>query len=55
MPYVSCLKCGIPAERGSYSFWVVLCSILLFPFGMLAMLAGRKLTSCPKCGFTWHA
>ncbi len=52
---LSCPKCGTLALRGGYPFWVILVAICLFPVGLLALLAGRKPTVCPKCGYAWQA
>ena len=52
---LSCPKCSNPAQRAGYPLWVILVAICLFPVGLLALLAGRKPTVCPKCGFAWQA
>jgi len=51
---LSCPKCGGLAERGGYPAWVILVAICLFPVGLLALLAGRKPTVCPKCQNAWQ-
>jgi DNA-directed RNA polymerase subunit RPC12/RpoP len=54
MAVVSCPKCSSPTIRGGYPVWVILVAIFLFPFGLLALLAGRRPTQCPQCGFIWQ-
>jgi Uncharacterized conserved protein (DUF2367) len=51
---VSCPKCGTATHRAFYPLWVILVSICFFPFGLLSLLAGRKPSQCPSCGFTWQ-
>lgn len=55
MALLSCPKCTGVAERGGYPAWVIIVAICLFPVGLLALLAGRKPTSCSTCGHMWQA
>lgn len=52
---VSCPKCSQPASAAGYPAWVIIVAICFFPVGLLALLAGRKPTTCMHCGFTWKA
>ncbi len=52
---LSCPKCGTLAERAGYPAWVIIVAICFFPVGLLALLAGRKPTMCPKCANAWQA
>ncbi len=52
---VTCPRCASPANRGGFRVWTIVVSILLFPFGLLALLAPRKPTICPRCGLVWQA
>ena len=53
MKVLSCPKCQTPAVRGTFGFLPFLIAVLLFPIGLLALLAGRNPTTCPSCGFSW--
>jgi hypothetical protein len=55
MAAISCSKCNTMTERGGYPTWAIVVSICFFPVGLLALLAGRKPTTCGHCGFTWTA
>ncbi len=55
MAAVSCPKCNNVQSRAGYPVWVIIVAICFFPLGLLALLAGRKPTTCAKCGFTWEA
>lgn len=55
MAAISCPKCSAIQERAGYPAWVIIVAICFFPFGLLALLAGRKPTFCAKCGHTWQA
>jgi hypothetical protein len=55
MAYVTCPKCNSLAKRGGFPVWVILVAIFFFPIGLLALLVGRKPTSCPGCGFAWQS
>lgn len=48
-------RCKSPANRGGFPAWTIAVSILLFTVGLLALLAPRKPTSCPRCGLVWQA
>jgi hypothetical protein len=52
---VSCPKCATMTIRNGYPVWVIIVAICFFPLGLLALLAGRKPTTCQQCGFTWQA
>lgn len=52
---LSCPKCGEMATRGGLKGWQILIAICLFPIGLLALLADRNPTQCPKCQHTWQA
>jgi hypothetical protein len=55
MAVVSCPKCNAITSQAGFPVWAIIVSICLFPFGLLALLAGRKPTRCPSCGFTWQS
>ena len=55
MAAISCPKCNTVQVRAGYPVWVIIVCICLFPLGLLALLAGRKPTTCGQCGFTWSA
>ena len=52
---LSCPKCSELAAKGKFNTWQIIVSICFFPIGLLSLLAGRKPTSCKKCGHTWQA
>lgn len=54
MAQVSCPKCGELANQGGYPAWVILVAICFFPVGLLALLADKKPTECPKCHHRWE-
>ncbi len=54
MAVISCPKCGKMTERAGYAGWQILVSICFFPIGLLALLAGRKPTTCPSCGHAFQ-
>lgn len=51
---LTCPKCGNQAERGGFAAWQWVVSICFFPIGLLSLMAGRKPTVCPSCGFSWQ-
>ncbi len=55
MAQLSCPKCNEMATRGGFMAWQIIVAICFFPIGLLALLASRKPTKCPKCGHTWQA
>lgn len=55
MAAITCPKCQQLQERAGYPAWAIIVAICFFPLGLLALLAGRKPTTCAKCGFTWSA
>lgn len=52
---ISCPKCNQPTNTSGYPVWVIIVCICFFPVGLLALLAGKKPTTCTHCGFTWQA
>jgi predicted nucleic-acid-binding Zn-ribbon protein len=52
---LSCPKCGEMAKRGGFKAWQIIVAICFFPIGLLALLADRNPTQCPKCHHTWQA
>lgn len=55
MAVTSCPKCNGITRKAGFPAWVVILCIILFPVGLLALLAGRKPTTCSNCSFTWQA
>lgn len=55
MSAVSCPKCNTITQRFGFPAWVIIVAICFFPLGLLALLSGRKPTTCGHCGFTWQA
>jgi len=51
---LTCPACGTPAQRGGFPLWAILVSIVFFPFGLLALLVGRKPSAC-HCGAAFVA
>jgi hypothetical protein len=49
MAIITCPKCGTNTERAGFHGCIWLVAILLFPFGLLAFLMGRKPTICHNC------
>jgi len=52
---LSCPKCDTLTRRGGRPAWQIIVSVLLFPIGLLALLAARNPTVCEKCGYRWLA
>ena len=52
---ISCPKCGTANTAAGFPAWVIIVAICFFPLGLLALLAGRKPTTCMKCGNAWQA
>jgi hypothetical protein len=52
---LACPKCNTSQKRAGYPAWAIVVSVCLFPFGLLALLVGRRPTKCVQCGFTWNA
>ena len=46
MAAISCPKCNTLTVQAGYPAWVIIVAICLFPLGLLALLAGRKPTTC---------
>jgi len=45
-----CLACGFQGYmQKKWPVWVIICSIVLFPLGLLALLFGKNY-KCPQCG-----
>jgi hypothetical protein len=55
MAMISCPKCSTLTLQAGFPAWTIIVSICFFPVGLLALLAGRKPTTCRQCGFTWTA
>ena len=55
MAAVSCPKCSTLVGRAGFPAWTIIVAICFFPLGLLALLAGRKPTTCGNCGFSWDA
>jgi len=55
MTQISCPKCSEMANRGGFKGWQIIVAICFFPLGLLALLADREPTRCPKCSHTWQA
>jgi DNA-directed RNA polymerase subunit RPC12/RpoP len=51
MTVISCPECRARTRPGGFRVWQIVCSIILFPVGLLALLAGRKPAECPSCHF----
>jgi hypothetical protein len=54
MAVVSCPKCNKIVISAGFPTWAIIVSICFFPFGLLALLAGREPTRCPFCGMIWR-
>jgi hypothetical protein len=54
MANLSCPKCAQLTSRAGFPAWAIIVAICFFPIGMLALLAGRKPTTCAHCGHTWQ-
>jgi hypothetical protein len=55
MAMISCPKCTTLTPQAGFPTWAIIVAICFFPIGLLALLAGRKPTTCGQCGFTWTA
>jgi hypothetical protein len=55
MAMISCPKCNTLTLQAGFPAWTIVVSICFFPVGLLALLAGRKPTTCRQCAFTWSA
>lgn len=55
MANVSCPKCNEPSKKGGFKAWQIVVAVCFFPLGMLALLADKNPTTCPKCGNQWQA
>jgi hypothetical protein len=51
---ISCPKCSKPTAQGGFAAWQIIVAICFFPLGLLALLAGRKPTTCNMCGFIFQ-
>lgn len=49
---VACPQCSKATYTGGFPVWTIIVSVLFFPFGLLALLVGRKPAPCIHCGFT---
>ena len=52
---ISCHKCSNLAYRGKYATWQIVLSVVLFPIGLLSLLAGRGTNECRECGYIWNS
>lgn len=52
---LSCPRCDHLCKVGARPLPQIVCAVLLFPFGMLGFLAGRRPTGCENCGHRWMA
>ena len=52
---LSCQKCIEMATRGGFKAWQIIVAICFFPIDLLALLADREPTRCPKCRHRWQA
>jgi len=48
-----CPKCGEATKRGQFAVWQFILVVCFFPIGLLALLAGRQPSVCPRCGRSW--
>jgi len=55
MALISCPKCSQQTPQSGFPVWEIVVAICFFPLGLLALLAGRKPTSCSHCGHTWQS
>lgn len=55
MALVSCPKCSTNTQQGGYPVWVIIVCICFFPVGLLALLAGKKPSTCGSCGHTFQS
>lgn len=55
MAVISCPKCQTRTLAGRFRVWQILCSIILFPIGLLTLLAGREITECLSCSFRFKS
>ena len=49
MAEITCPDCRATVHRNGFPAWVWIVSIIFFPFGLLALLTGRKPTICYHC------
>ena len=47
-----CPRCKELTKKGGYKAWQIIVSICFFPFGLIALDADGKATTCEKCGYT---
>ncbi len=52
---VSCPNCSKQTPRGRLPEGRIMVAICFFPWGLLALRAGRKPTTCQHCGTMWKA
>ncbi|HWV39560.1 MAG TPA: DUF2367 domain-containing protein [Vulgatibacter sp.] len=55
MAVVTCPRCSHHTQEAGFPLWAILVAILFYPLGLLALLAGRKPTTCTNRGYTWRA
>jgi hypothetical protein len=50
MAQVTCPKCSKATQQAGFPGWAIWVAVCFFPIGLLALLAGRKPTTCSSCG-----
>ena len=55
MAMVTCSHCSKATKQAGFPAWEIIVAILFFPLGLLALLAGRKPTTCVHCHKTFSA
>jgi len=54
MALISCPKCQQLTAQAGFPAWEIIIAICFVPVGLLALLCGRKPTTCCRCGHTWQ-
>ncbi len=54
MAMVSCPMCSNQTTLAGFPAWEIIVAICFLPLGLLALLAGRKPTTCRHCGHIWQ-
>jgi hypothetical protein len=52
MAITPCPKCSTLTKEGGFRGWQILLSILIFPIGLVFLLAGKQPSTCLGCGTT---
>lgn len=55
MAVVTCPRCSQHTQEAGFLLLEILVAIFFIPLGLLALLAGRKPTTCARSGYTWRA